>query len=121
MVSEGDKKYRKARCAPGVYRRCRRNGKPDSVAYGRRHRRLRGLYLALALVFMAYTPKTRSAAEVIMGVSLYYWNDMPNFGDRLNEDLCRFLESNIFEASQNDVARIQDSLVQSFPYNQKMV
>ena len=56
-----------------------------------------------------------------MGVSLYYWNDMPNFGDRLNEDLCRVLESNIFEASQNDVARIQDSLVQSFPYNQKMV
>ena len=26
-----------------------------------------------------------------MAISLYYWNDMPNFGDRLNEDVCKFL------------------------------
>ena len=25
-----------------------------------------------------------------MSVSLYYWNDMSNFGDRLNEDVCRY-------------------------------
>ena len=54
MVSEGDKEYRKARSALGVGGRCRRNGKTDSVAYGRRHCRLRGIHLALALVFMAY-------------------------------------------------------------------
>ena len=42
----------------------------------------------------------------------------------IREDMpASILESsrNGFEASQNEVARIQDSLVQSFPYNQKMV
>ena len=29
--------------------------------------------------------------EAVMDVSLYYWNDMPNFGDQLNVDVCRSL------------------------------
>ena len=47
--------------------------------------------MALALAIVAHVPQTQSYAEGIMAVSLYYWNDMPNFGDRLNEDVCNFL------------------------------
>lgn len=71
-----------------------------------------------------------SASESLMGGDYKFKDYYSAFSkDRyrivdIREDMpASILEStrNGFEASQNEVARIQDSLVQSFPYNQKMV
>lgn len=56
-----------------------------------------------------------------MGVSLYYWNDMPNFGDRLNEDICRFLSGSdpVWASPKRCRAAFIGSILEKFIYRRK--
>lgn len=56
-----------------------------------------------------------------MGISLYYWNDMPNFGDRLNEDVCRFLSGSdpVWASPKRCNAAFIGSILEKFIYRRK--
>lgn len=56
-----------------------------------------------------------------MSVSLYYWNDMPNFGDRLNEDICRFLTGSdpVWASPKRCRAAFIGSILEKFIYRRK--
>ena len=56
-----------------------------------------------------------------MPVSLYYWNDMPNFGDRLNEDVCRFLSGSdpVWASPKRCNAAFIGSILEKFIYRRR--
>ena len=56
-----------------------------------------------------------------MSVSLYYWNDMPNFGDRLNEDVCRYLSGSdpVWASPKRCNAAFIGSILEKFIYRRK--
>lgn len=56
-----------------------------------------------------------------MGISLYYWTDMPNFGDRLNEDVCRFLSGSdpVWASPKRCNAAFIGSILEKFIYRRK--
>lgn len=56
-----------------------------------------------------------------MAVSLYYWNDMPNFGDRLNEDVCRYLSGSdpVWASPKRCNAAFIGSILEKFIYCRK--
>lgn len=56
-----------------------------------------------------------------MGISLYYWTDMPNFGDRLNEDVCRFLSGSdpLWASPKRCNAVFIGSVLEKFIYRRK--
>lgn len=56
-----------------------------------------------------------------MGILLYYWNDMPNFGDRLNEDVCRFLSGSdpVWASPKRCNAAFIGSIFEKFIYRRK--
>ena len=56
-----------------------------------------------------------------MGISLYYWTDMPNFGDRLNEDICRFLSGSdpVWASPKRCRAAFIGSILEKFIYRRK--
>ena len=56
-----------------------------------------------------------------MSVSLYYWNDMPNFGDRLNEDVCKFLSgmNPAWASPKRCGAAFIGSILEKFIYRRK--
>lgn len=56
-----------------------------------------------------------------MGISLYYWTDMPNFGDRLNEDVCRFFLGSdpVWASPKRCNAAFIGSVLEKFIYRRK--
>ena len=56
-----------------------------------------------------------------MGISLYYWTDMPNFGDRLNVDICRFLSGSdpVWASPKRCNAAFIGSILEKFIYRRK--
>ena len=56
-----------------------------------------------------------------MGISLYYWTDMLNFGDRLNEDVCRFLSGSdpVWASPKRCNAAFIGSILEKFIYRRK--
>lgn len=56
-----------------------------------------------------------------MPASLYYWNDMPNFGDRLNEDVCRFLSGSdpVWASPKRCNAAFIGSILEKFIYRRR--
>ena len=56
-----------------------------------------------------------------MAVSLYYWNDMPNFGDRLNVDVCRSLAGAdpVWTSPKRCGAVFIGSILEKFIYRRK--
>lgn len=56
-----------------------------------------------------------------MAISLYYWNDMPNFGDRLNEDVCKFLSgmNPVWASPKRCRAAFIGSILEKFIYRRK--
>jgi hypothetical protein len=56
-----------------------------------------------------------------MSVSLYYWNDMPNFGDLLNEDVCKFLSgaNPVWASPKRCNAAFIGSVLEKFIYRRK--
>ena len=56
-----------------------------------------------------------------MAIPLYYWNDMSNFGDRLNEDVCRMLyrEEPIWASPKRCRAVFIGSVLEKFIYGRE--